>query len=197
MSRALHLRHYTHADLSGIRQTLLDVHADSYADDLDDPFTQRFPWFVDHWGEHPAFACVIAYDQDKPAGFAYGAPSSPGHEWWRDHLDPAPAKDTTFAVAELMVRPAWRKSGAAHALHETLLAARTEDLAALLVDTTHPRVQALYERWRYRKVGERRPFPDSPLYAVMLRHLTSPNTDTARDSGQGVPRTWGWPRQDR
>ncbi|MER6632350.1 GNAT family N-acetyltransferase, partial [Streptomyces sp. NPDC000987] len=28
-----------------------------------------------------------------------------------------------------------------------------------------------YESWGYRKVGERQPFPDSPLYAVMLKEL--------------------------
>ncbi len=32
-------------------------------------------------------------------------------------------------------------------------------------------VQALYESWGYRKVGERQPFPDSPVYAVMLADL--------------------------
>ncbi|WP_323138596.1 MULTISPECIES: hypothetical protein [unclassified Streptomyces] len=44
-------------------------------------------------------------------------------------------------------------------------------MTTLLVDTTHPRVQALYETWGYRKIGERQPFPDSPLYTVMLRGL--------------------------
>ncbi|MEU3529799.1 hypothetical protein AB0E62_39200 [Streptomyces sp. NPDC038707] len=38
----------------------------------------------------------------------------------------------------------------------------------LTVDTKRPRLQAMYEGWGYRKVGERQPFPDSPLYAVML-----------------------------
>ena len=41
----------------------------------------------------------------------------------------------------------------------------------LTVDTKRPRLQALYESWEYRKVGERQPFPDSPLYAVMLKEL--------------------------
>lgn len=156
------LNRFVHADLAQIRQTLLDVHDDAYAAEMDDEFHQRFAWFVDHWGGHPGFVCVIAYDGDEPAGFSYGAPSNPGREWWRDYLDPAPNPSTTFAVSELMVIPKWRKTGIAQRLHEALLADRDEALAVLLVDNTHPRVQALYESWHYRKVGERQPFPDSP-----------------------------------
>ncbi|MFJ5104877.1 GNAT family N-acetyltransferase [Streptomyces sp. NPDC088554] len=167
----LHLRHYTHEDLPRIRQTLLDVHADAYANAMDSPFNQRFAWFVDHWGGHAGFACVMGYDGDEPVGYAYGAPAADGREWWRGHADPAPENTRTFAVSELMVRPRWRGTGTSVQLHHTLLAHRDEDLAVLTVDTEHPRVRALYESWGYRKVGESRPFPDSPLFAVMLAAL--------------------------
>lgn len=167
----LEVRHYTHQDLPHIRQTLLDVHADAYADQMDDPFHQRFAWFVDHWGGNPGFSCLVAYDGQEPVGFSYGASADPGREWWRDHLDTAPDKSRTFSVSELMIRPKWRKTGTSERLHRALLDNRDEDLAVLLVDTTHPKVQALYEGWGYRKVGERQPFPDSPVYAVMLAEL--------------------------
>ncbi|GHG04154.1 GNAT family N-acetyltransferase [Streptomyces filamentosus] len=167
------LTRHGHTDLPAIRQILLDIHADAYAAERDDPFhqTEKFAWFVDHWGARPSFDCVIAHDDGHPAGFAYGATAALGRETWRGHLSPAPVPNGTFALSELMVRPAWRKTGLAQRLHDTLLDARPEPLATLLVDTTHPRVQALYETWGYRKIGERRPFPDSPLYAVMLRGL--------------------------
>ncbi|MGW0712547.1 N-acetyltransferase family protein [Streptomyces sp. NPDC002643] len=164
-------RHFTHDDAADIRQTLLDVHADAYADQTDDPFVQRFAWFVDHWSSHPGFHCVIGYDGPEPIGYAYGAAANPGREWWRDHLAPVPAKTRTFHVSELMIRPKWRRQGHSERLHQALLADREEDLAALLVDVTHPRVQSMYETWGYRKVGERQPFPDSPVYAVMLAEL--------------------------
>lgn len=167
------LRHCTHADLPQIRQTLLDVHADSYADAMDNEFTRRFPWFVDHWGGHPGFACVIGYDGSEPVGFAYGAPAAPGREWWREHVSTPPAAASTFSLSELMVRPKWRKTGTAERLHTALLADRPEALAVLLVDPDHPKVQALYESWGYRHVGNRQPFPDSPNFAVMLRELHS------------------------
>lgn len=174
----LDMRHCSHEDLPRIRQTLLDVHADAYADQMDD-FHQRFPWFVDHWGGNPGFSCMIGYDGDEPVGFAYGAPATPEREWWREHLDPAPADPATFSVSELMVRPRWRKTGTARRLHHALVASRDEHLAVLLVDTTHPKVRTLYESWGYRPIGERQPFPDSPVYTVMLANLPLPNEGPA------------------
>ncbi|MGJ5899228.1 GNAT family N-acetyltransferase [Streptomyces niveiscabiei] len=165
---AIDLRSYGHNDLPGIRQTLLDVHADAYFERRHEEFVQRFPWFVDHWGGREGFACVVAYESGQPVGFTYGAPGEPGREWWREYLAEEPADPSTFSVSELMLRPRWRKQGLGERLHTALLADRTEALAVLTVDTKRPRLQALYEGWGYRKVGERQPFPDSPLYAVML-----------------------------
>ncbi|WP_435059577.1 GNAT family N-acetyltransferase [Streptomyces sp. bgisy060] len=171
LTTTVELRRFGHEDLPTIRQTLLDVHADAYADEMDDEFNQRFPWFVDHWGGHPGFACVIGYDGDEPVGFAYGAPAAPGREWWREHLSEPPADASTFSVSELMVRPAWRKTGTAERLHAALIEDRPEALAVLLVDPDHPKVEALYEAWGYRRIGNRQPFPDSPNFSVMLRDL--------------------------
>ncbi|MER6557856.1 GNAT family N-acetyltransferase [Streptomyces sp. NPDC001027] len=179
----IELRHYGHDDLQQIRQTLLDVHADAYADEMEDEFNQRFPWFVDHWGGHPGFSCVIGYDEDEPVGFAYGAPATPGREWWREHVSQPPADSSTFSFSELMIRPKWRKTGTGERLHAALIGARPEALAVLLVDPDHPKVQALYERWGYEKVGNRQPFPDSPNFSVMLLQLhlatSGQNGDTA------------------
>ncbi len=134
------LRHFGHDDLPKIRQALLDVHADAYEDDMTE-FDERFPWFVHHWGSHPGFACVIGYEGTEPVGFAYGAPATPGREWWREHVrDPGP-DDSTFSVSELMVRQQWRKTGTAERLHTALLADRPEALAVLLVDPDRPKVQ--------------------------------------------------------
>ncbi|NEA48148.1 GNAT family N-acetyltransferase [Streptomyces sp. SID10815] len=165
------VRRYSHSDLTMIRQTLIDVHADAHADAMGDEFNQRFPWFVDHWGGNPDFVCVIVWDGDEAAAFAYGAPATPQREWWREHVKPAPEKDRTFAYSELAVRMKYRKKGVAELATRALLDGRREDLVVLLVDIEHPRVQALYESWGFRTVGERQPFPDSPVYAVMLADL--------------------------
>ncbi|MET9593135.1 GNAT family N-acetyltransferase [Streptomyces sp. NPDC006516] len=154
------------------KQMLIDVHADSYADAMNDEFHQRFPWFVDHWSTMEGFTCVVAFDGDEATGFAYGAPLQAGREWWRStKFEPNAGYTGTFAVSEVMVRPQWRKQGISERLHEALLEERSEDLAVLLVDVAHPKVQALYETWEYERVGEQQPFADSPVYAVMVKRL--------------------------
>ncbi|MFE2509161.1 GNAT family N-acetyltransferase [Streptomyces naganishii] len=173
MTSVINLRHFQHGALpDDFKQMLIEVHADAYADAMDDEFNQRFPWFVDHWSAMEGFTCVVAFDADEPTGFAYGAPLQPGREWWREtDYQPNSGYTSTYAVSEVMVRPRWRKQGVSDRLHEALLKERTEDVAVLLVDITHPKVEALYASWGYVRVGEQRPFADSPLYAVMVKDL--------------------------
>ncbi|MFI1409431.1 GNAT family N-acetyltransferase [Streptomyces sp. NPDC020707] len=166
----LDLRYYTREDLPEIRQTIIDIHRDAQGEQIDD-FRKKFAWYVDHWGSREGYSCVIAYDGDTAAGFSYGAPAVEGREWWREYVDPAPEKAVTFAFSELAVRQAYRKQGLADQLTRALLEDRGEDLAVLLVDVEHPRVQGLYEEWGFRKVGEQRSAPDSPVFAVMLAEL--------------------------
>jgi hypothetical protein len=60
VTRVIDLRQYRHGSLpEGLRQMLIDVHADSYADAMDLEFNQKFPWFVDHWSAMPGFTCVV------------------------------------------------------------------------------------------------------------------------------------------
>lgn len=175
------MRHYGHKDRTEIRETLLDVHDDT-PEFEGDAFheRERFAWFVDHWSSNPGFTAVIAYDGDEPVGFAYGAPQTPGNEWWRTHLAEPPEDHRTYAVSEVLVRPHWRKGGVSEQLHQALLGERDEPLAVLYVDVTHPKVQALYESWGYKKVGEHRPFADSPVYAVMLLALREHSAHSTR-----------------
>lgn len=77
----------------------------------------------------------------------------------------------TLALFELLVRAPWRKTGSAHRIHEELLTSRPEERVTLLVEPTHPKVKALYERWGYDNVGDQQPFPDAPVYTTMLRQL--------------------------
>ncbi|MFD5659706.1 hypothetical protein [Streptomyces hirsutus] len=133
--------------------------------------TWRFLWFVGHWSGNPDFVCAITFGEEEPVAFAYGAPTAPKREWWREHPKPTPEKHLTFFSSELPVRTTRRKTGTAELVTRTLLEDRHENLVVLLVDTEHPRVQAMHESWGFRRVGDRRPFPDSPLYAVILAEL--------------------------
>ncbi|MEV7737863.1 GNAT family N-acetyltransferase [Streptomyces sp. NPDC088921] len=166
----LDLRFFVREDLPKIRQSIIDIHRDAQGGTLDE-FRSKFPWYVDHWGSREGYSCVMAYDREEAMGFAYGAPAVDGREWWREYVDPVPERTLTFAFSELAVRQAYRKQGLADRLTRALLENRGEDLAVLLVDVTHPRVQSLYEDWGFKKVGEQRSAPDSPVFAVMLAEL--------------------------
>ncbi|CAM5672257.1 hypothetical protein SALBM311S_06075 [Streptomyces alboniger] len=52
-----------------------------------------------------------------------------------------------------------------------LLASRGEERVTLLVNPKAGggKVQAVYERWGYGKIGEQQPFADSPVFAAMMR----------------------------
>ncbi|MFF4409761.1 GNAT family N-acetyltransferase [Streptomyces sp. NPDC001404] len=169
---------YDHTHAAELRELLLDVHDQCYADSQSDFDTrERFADFLDGWSQRPGWDCVVGYDADQAAGFAYGAPLAPGTPWWAKvtpRLAPdftRESGDRTFAVSEVMVRPQWRKTGTAAQIHEELLRARPEERATLFVNSDHAKVQALYEDWGYKTVGKSQPYPDSPLFTVMLRPL--------------------------
>lgn len=174
----LDVRHYGHSDAAAIRELLLDVHDEVY-EGVDDPLAGReaFSKFVDHWSANTAFACVVAYDQEQPVGYAYGAPLSSSSTWWVKVTPPLPEAFTietgrrTFALSELMVRTPWRGKGASRRIHDTLLASRSEQRATLLVHKEHSKVRALYESWGYETVGETVPFEGAPELCAMVLPL--------------------------
>lgn len=79
----------------------------------------------------------------------------------------------TLALNEIVIRRTWRGTGLAHRIHEDLLTGRTEERATLLVNPKagDGKVQAVYERWGYGRIGDQQPFPDSPVFAAMMRSL--------------------------
>ncbi|WP_311766129.1 GNAT family N-acetyltransferase [Streptomyces telluris] len=176
------LRHYDHTHAADLRDLLLNVHDDCYAGPDRGEFDsrERFAQFVDHWSQGPGWVCIISHDDDQDGqavGFAYGAPLPTGSPWWSKiaGLDPEFTHETgsrTFAVSEVVVRPQWRKTGTSTRLHEELLTGRHEERATLLVDSTHPKVQALYEAWGYSALGQTKPFADAPVMTAMIRPLT-------------------------
>ncbi|MFF9897424.1 GNAT family N-acetyltransferase [Streptomyces longispororuber] len=167
------LKRYTREDARDIRTLLLDIHDECYADEEDEFHSrERFSEFVDAWSAKDTWACVIGYDGGEPVGYAYGASFSPGG-WWRGVDAPEWLTEDTrvFALSELMVVPRWRKTGASEKIHDALFVGRDTHAVTLFVDTAHPKVVALYERWGYYKINESRPFDDAPLYAVMVKEL--------------------------
>ena len=112
-------------------------------------------------------------------GYAYGVPLPARTLWWEGLTEPLPdevIRETgrrTFALNELMVRQAWRRRGYARQLHDALLAGRPEERATLLVEASNAPARTAYENWGWRQAGQLRPFPDAPLYDVMLLDLNA------------------------
>ncbi|WP_326583329.1 GNAT family N-acetyltransferase [Streptomyces sp. NBC_00481] len=171
----LDLRRYEHADAREIRELLLDIHDEVY-EGSDDPLAPRevFAGFVDGWSSREGFACVVAYDEDQPVGYAYGAPLSPVTTWWAKVTPTLPEDFTaetgarTFALSELMVRVPWRRTGASRRIHDALLDGRPEERVTLLVHKEHGKVRALYEGWGYQTIGECVPFDGAPELCAMV-----------------------------
>ncbi|MFJ2178876.1 GNAT family N-acetyltransferase [Streptomyces sp. NPDC087851] len=150
--------HYDHLTPT-VRRTLLDVYSDVYADEITtNPFfsLERFEERLDMHSSVTGWGCVVAEVGDAVAGFTYGRPE-------RDA--------STFGLCEIMLREEWRGRGIAEVMHSELMGQRREERARLLVRRERPRIRAHYESWGYRHAGETLPFPDSPLYDVMVLDL--------------------------
>lgn len=176
----LELRRIGVAGLPDIRQVLLDIYAEVYADELDDPFSsvERFDERLTGHASRIEWECVIAYDAATPVGYAYGSALQPGARWWMHQLDPLPEHYTeetgrrTLALFELMIREPWRGKGVGKRIHDELLVGRREERVTLLCDD--PKNKAKYQSWGYEHVGDQMPFPDSPLFHTMVRKLNAP-----------------------
>ncbi|MEV6393772.1 GNAT family N-acetyltransferase [Streptomyces sp. NPDC051907] len=165
------LRWYTHADAGDVRSMLLDIHDEVYANDPA-PFhsRERFSYFVDLWSGREDWRCVSGWENGGPVGYTYGSKFKPGG-WWKGTDRPRGVRGRIFALSELMVMPQWQGTGRAQQIHDALIQSVDVDFVTLLVDSSHPKVQALYEKWGYEKRDEAKPSDDSPMYAVMVRTL--------------------------
>ncbi|MWA07667.1 GNAT family N-acetyltransferase [Streptomyces sp. BA2] len=180
------IRHYTAGRLPDIRQTLLDIHAEVRHRDfqLTTPFydVDRFDERLSAYASRPGWTSVVGYEEDEPVGFAFGTTLGPDTRWWSSMITELPQGYTdedghrTVALNEIVVRKPWRGRGVAWQIHEEWLTLRTEQRVTLLVNPAagNGAVQAVYEAWGYRKVGEQQPFADSPVFASMTRPVHRP-----------------------
>lgn len=89
-----------------------------------------------------------------PVGYAYGSRFKPGGWWKGAGGRPQGVRGRILALLELMVLPVWQGTVRARQIHDALIRSVDVDFVPLLVDTTHPKVQALYESWGYAKRDE-------------------------------------------
>ena len=130
------------------------------------------------YARNPGIDLVVAFEDGKPAGQAWGWPIAPGSRWWEGLADePEPGFTTedgtrTFALSEVMVIRERTGQGIAHALHDELLRGRHEQRATLLVRPGNTAAYTAYTRWGWRKASQLRPhWPDAPLFDVLILPL--------------------------
>ncbi|MGW1977691.1 N-acetyltransferase family protein [Streptomyces sp. NPDC001889] len=167
--------------LPDIRPTILDIHAEVRHGDfgLTGPFyeTRRYDERLTAYASRPGWTAVIGYQDGEPVGFCFGFPLAADTKWWAPMTSPQTREFTredgkrTVALNEIVVRKPWRGTGTAWQLHEAWLSQRCEERVTLLVNPTagEGAVQSVYEAWGYRKIGEQQPFPDSPVFASLMR----------------------------
>lgn len=134
----IELRRYRKLDQPA-RQTLIDLYADVRAPLLHLPnyAVATFAERLDRHASEPGFEVVVAYDQDQPAGYAYGNTIEGGDRWWTRMAKPLPAEITAtpaLALKEIGVRIPWRGTGLARRIHDCLVAGRTEKHVTLMVN---------------------------------------------------------------
>jgi GNAT superfamily N-acetyltransferase len=171
---AITLRTFT--DLTDARGDLLDVYAEVRAPLLHLPnyAIHAFGERLDRHGSEPGFTAVLAYADHLPVGYAYGNRIEHGDRYWQRTTPPPAARYTAqpaLALKEIGVRQAWRKTGTARRIHDTLTAARDEPYTTLMVNPAagNGKVHALYRSWGYEDLGQSQPSPASPLLTVMIR----------------------------
>jgi ribosomal protein S18 acetylase RimI-like enzyme len=168
------------ADLERRRRVLIDVYEDVYRQRLGDPFfsTPRYWDRLHGYASRRGFSIKIGAVGTIAVGYALGYTLPEGSGWWRglktdrDEGELAEDGHRTFALTEIMVREQWRRRGYAHQLHDALLAGREEERATLLVLPDNLPAKAAYASWGWRKMGELKPFDDSPTYDAMVIDLT-------------------------
>ncbi|MEU8943467.1 GNAT family N-acetyltransferase [Streptomyces goshikiensis] len=175
------IKQVTAEQLPLIREDVLDIHVEVRHHDfgLNTEFNSRdrFNERLTTYSSRPGWSAVMAYDDGDPVGFCFGVTLGPDTAWWSSMQSPLPAGFTdedgkrTVALNEIVVRKPWRGSGVAWQLHEAWLAQRQEERVTLLVNPAagDGAVQAVYEAWGYTTIGTQQPFPDSPVYASMIR----------------------------
>ncbi|KPC59324.1 GNAT family N-acetyltransferase [Streptomyces chattanoogensis] len=180
MTSVIELR--TFHTIEPARQDLLDVYADVRADLLHLPnyALSAFAERLERHATEPGWEAVLAYDQGVPVGYAYANTIEADDRWWKRVTPTPPAAYTdrgAVALKEIGVRMAWRGTGTARRIHDTLLADRSEPYITLMVNPLagDGKVHRLYETWGYKDIGRSQPSPASPVLIAMISSVHSPS----------------------
>jgi ribosomal protein S18 acetylase RimI-like enzyme len=158
---------------------LLAVYQEVYAERLNRPFfhPDRFWQRLEGYASRGGFRLITGRVDDELVGFTLGETLPENSGWWRGFqgdVDPELLRETgerTFAINELMVRPAWRRCGYTKILSRALLEGRPEERALLLVRAENKPAYSAYLSWGFQVIGQVHLFDDSPVYEAMVKQL--------------------------
>ncbi len=177
---SLLVRRHDEEGMHQLRDDLLAVYAEVYADLVDDPFftPHRF-WerLEKNYAPWPGFSLVTGWLNGSLVGYSLGYRLPKGSLWWQGYRgDAAPDAliedgKRTFALTQLMVLPARQRHGYARRLHDALLNDRPEQRATLLVKPGNVPARTAYLKWGWRRFGQVKPFDDSPVYDSLTTQL--------------------------
>ncbi len=167
------------AGMHTLRDELLDVYAEAYAHRLHLEFSSlpRFWERLEAYASRIGFSLVTGRVNGELVAYTLGFTLPADSTWWRGlrgELNPEFTEEDgsrTFALTEMMVRPAYQRRGYARALHGALLADRPEQRATLLVRPDNTAARTAYLSWGWYKVGDLQPFDDAPVFEAMVREL--------------------------
>jgi ribosomal protein S18 acetylase RimI-like enzyme len=145
------------ADAAPHTDELLELHAEVYGPD-DGAFAVRYRT----QRRQPGFVLAEARNGGYLVGYAFGMPLRPSTSWWRQLTAPLPEVVTaehpgrTFALADLAVRPSWRRQGIGRDLHDLILRGRPEERATAVVAPAAAPAQHAFRTWGWRKLARTR-----------------------------------------
>jgi len=164
------------------REDVADVYVEAYhrvhGEEFHDrqEFLRAFAEDVQRTG----FDMVVASGGGKPAAHAYGFLLDRAGEWWRglDEGVPWDIEELTvsgqvFALAELMVLPAYRRGGVATRMVEQLLLRTDAALVTVRVDPANEAALGALRSWGWTRLGA--------VTAPVTAAVPSVGTGTATD----------------
>jgi GNAT superfamily N-acetyltransferase len=143
------------------REAVADVYVESYRQVHGEEFRDREEFlrtFADDV-QRPGFDMMVASGR-KPAAYAYGFLLDRAGEWWRSLGQDVPwdveeltVSGQVFALAEVMVLPAFRREGVATRLVEQLLIRTDAALVTVRVDPANEAALGALRSWGWTRLG--------------------------------------------
>jgi ribosomal protein S18 acetylase RimI-like enzyme len=180
-TNALVLQRYGVAQTLALESAILDVYAASHQEPIEsDPWfapSQFWQRLVNIYSLTRDFETVGGWIQNELVGYAFGSPREDAASVF-DRIRAAlpdlplpPDPKPIYIFREFAVSPNHQRRGYGRLIHDELLRPRHEPLAHLLVRVDNVAARAAYFSWGWKKIGQVKPFPDSPTMDSLVLPL--------------------------